>query len=129
MTDKKIVTTTSAPAAIGPYSQAVQAGGFLFVSGQIPLIPGSGEVLKGDIASQTKQVMENLKAIITAAGFSLKDVVKCTIYIKSMNDFAKINEVYGSYFDAEPPARATVEVSELPKNVDVEIDAIVSAAQ
>lgn len=122
---KKMISTPEAPAAIGPYSQAVSAGDFLFVSGQIGLQPGTGELVEGGVTAQTTQVMENLKAIIQAAGASLHDVVKCTIYLKDMSDFGKVNDLYGSYFGEAPPARATVEVSRLPKDVAVEIDAIV----
>ncbi len=121
---KKIISTENAPQAIGPYSQAVQAGNLLFVSGQIALEPQTGELVQGDVKTQTKRVMENLKGVVEAAGASLGQIVKCTIFLKSMDDFATVNEIYGSYFQSEPPARATVAVSTLPKNVDVEIDAI-----
>lgn len=121
---KKIVSTSKAPAAIGPYSQAVQAGSLLFVSGQIPIDPGTGELVTGDIAAQTTRVMQNIKAIIEAADATMDSIVKCTIYLKSMSAFAAVNQTYGGYFTQAPPARATVEVSTLPKNVDVEIDAI-----
>ncbi len=121
---KKIISTENAPQAIGPYSQAVQAGNLLFISGQIALEPLSGELIHGDVNAQTKRVMENIKGVVLAAGASLEDIVKCTIFIKNMGDFAAVNKIYGSYFQSEPPARATVEVSSLPKNVDVEIDAI-----
>jgi 2-iminobutanoate/2-iminopropanoate deaminase len=119
---RKTIRTANAPQAIGPYSQAVEAGGFIFVSGQIPIDPKSGNVLQGDIKSQAKQVMENAKAILAASGCSLPDVVKSTIYLKNMADFAIVNEVYGGYFLSDHPARATVEVSRLPKDVDVEMD-------
>ncbi len=119
---RKIIKTTDAPQAIGPYSQAVEAGGFIFVSGQIPLDPKTGNVVQADIKGQTKQVMDNAKAILVSAGCSIARVVKVTIYIKNMNDFAQVNEVYGSYFPADPPARATVEVSRLPKDVGIEMD-------
>ncbi len=122
---KKIITTENAPQAIGPYSQAVQAGRFLFVSGQIPLEPATGELIESDVQAQTRRVMENLRGVIKAAGASLSAIVKCTIFLNSMSDFAEVNEVYGSYFGDAPPARATVEVSRLPKDVSVEIDAIV----
>ncbi len=121
---KEIVSTSDAPQAIGPYSQAVRAGSLLFVSGQIALDPASGNLVSGDVQAQTDRVMQNLRAIIAAAGGSLNSVVKCTIYLKNMTDFSLVNETYGSYFPEAPPARATVEVSELPKGVDVEIDAI-----
>jgi 2-iminobutanoate/2-iminopropanoate deaminase len=119
---KKIIRTTDAPQAIGPYSQAIEANGFVFVSGQIALDPKTGAVISGDIREQTKQVMENGKAILAAAGCAMTQVVKTTIYLKSVADFTAVNEVYGSYFPADPPARATVEVSRLPKDVTVEID-------
>lgn len=121
---KKIISTENAPQAIGPYSQAVQAGNLLFLSGQIALEPQTGVLVQGDIKAQTKRVMENLKGVVEAAGASLGHIVKCTIFLKNMEDFAAVNEIYGSYFQSEPPARATVAVSTLPKDVDVEIDAI-----
>lgn len=121
---QKVISTLQAPQAIGPYSQAIQAGEFLFISGQIALDPATGEVVTGDVKAQAKQVMENIKAILNAAQTTLSSIVKCTIYLKSLNDFQKVNEVYGSFFNEAPPARATVEVSGLPKGVDVEIDAI-----
>lgn len=121
---KKVISTPNAPQAIGPYSQAIQAGPMLFVSGQIALDPASGDLVSGDVQAQTIRVMENIKAVVEAAGGSLDSIVKCTIFLKNMSDFARVNEVYGSYFDEAPPARATVEVSQLPKDVEVEIDAI-----
>jgi len=121
---KKVISTDRAPQAIGPYSQAIQVAKQLFVSGQIALDPATGEVQMGDVESQTHLVMQNLKAILTASGGSLESVVKCTIYLKDLGNFAAVNEVYGSYFKTAPPARATVEVSGLPKDVDVEIDAV-----
>jgi 2-iminobutanoate/2-iminopropanoate deaminase len=121
---KKIISTNSAPKAIGPYSQAVVAGPFLFASGQIPINPLTNELIKAGIAQQTEQVLNNLKAVMEKAGGSMDSIVKTTIYLKNMEDFAKVNEVYGKYFAANPPARATVAVSRLPKDVDVEIDAI-----
>src|SRR5690625_1416636 len=117
----KEIHTTNAPAAIGPYSQAIQAGDFLYVSGQIGVNPESGEVAEG-IEAQTKQVLENLKAILTEANSSFSEVVKFTIYLKSMDDFATVNEIYGSYLEKPYPARATVEVSRLPKPVIVEMN-------
>ena len=120
--DRKIIKTTDAPQAIGPYSQAVEAGGFVFVSGQIPIDPKSGNVVPADIKVQARQVMENAKAILSAAGCGMPQVVKATLYLKSMSDFAAVNEVYGGYFPSDPPARATVEVSRLPKDVAVEMD-------
>jgi 2-iminobutanoate/2-iminopropanoate deaminase len=121
---RKIIKTTDAPQAIGPYSQAVEAGGFVFVSGQIPIDPKTGNVVQADIKGQTKQVMDNARAILMAAGCNMARVVKVTIYIKNMNDFASVNEVYGGYFPVDPPARATVEVSRLPKDVSIEMDFI-----
>lgn len=121
---KKIIITPHAPKPIGPYNQAVLSKNTLFVSGQIPLNPVTGELIKGDIKEQTKQVMENLKAILLAAGMDLKDVVKCSIFITDMHNFPHINEVYGSYFDSNAPARETVQVSALPMFVDVEISCI-----
>ncbi len=122
------IQTDQAPAAIGPYSQAVAAGGMLFASGQIPLDPASGEVVSGGLPAQTKQVLENLKAVVEAAGSELSKVVKVTIYITDMKQFAVVNEIYGTYFSAPFPARACVEVSELPKGVEVEMDAIAQLA-
>ena len=122
--NKEIVSTSAAPKAIGPYSQAVEANGFVFVSGQIPLDPKTGNIAAGDIREQTKRVMENGKAILAAAGCAMSTVVKSTIYLKNIGDFAGVNEIYGSYFPADPPARATVEVSRLPKDVAVEMDFI-----
>jgi 2-iminobutanoate/2-iminopropanoate deaminase len=119
---RKIVRTADAPQAIGPYSQAVEAGGFVFVSGQIPIDPKTGNVFQGDIKAQVKMIMENAKAILMAAGCSMSRVVRSTIYLNNMEDFASVNEVYGGYFPTDPPARATVEVSRLPKDVAVEMD-------
>ena len=121
---KKIITSKNAPAPIGPYSQAVMAGNMLFVSGQIAINPSSGELLVGDIKTETKQVMENLKGVLTEAALDFSAIIKTTIFLKSMDDFAVVNEVYGSYFTADFPARETVEVSKLPKNVNVEISVI-----
>ena len=121
---KETFKTERAPAAIGPYSQAVKAGGFLFISGQIPIDPATGQVVQGDAAVQTDQVLQNIRNILEDSGASIEGVVKTTIFLCNMDDFAAVNEVYGRYFPAEPPARATVEVSRLPKNVRVEIEAI-----
>lgn len=121
---KSQVQTPSAPTAIGPYSQAIKSGNWLFVSGQIPLDPMTGELVKGGIEAETRRVMENLVAILTAAGTSLERVVKTTIFLKDMQQFQKVNEVYGSYFKPPYPARATVEVARLPKDVQVEIECI-----
>ena len=120
----QIINTDRAPAAIGPYSQAVVAGGMLYVSGQIPLDPKTGEVVSGGISAQTKQVLENLKAVVEAAESGMDKVVKVTIYITDMQQFSVVNEIYGNYFSAPFPARACVEVSQLPKGVEVEMDAI-----
>jgi 2-iminobutanoate/2-iminopropanoate deaminase len=121
---RKVVATSDAPKAIGPYSQAVEAGGFVFVSGQIPIDPKTGNVVQSDIKTQTEQVMKNARAIIAAAGCSMKNVVKATLYLRNMADFGVVNEVYGGYFPSDPPARATVEVSRLPKDVAIEMDFI-----
>ena len=124
---KKIIATDQAPAAIGPYSQATQYGNLLFVSGQIPIDPKTGELVEGDIEVQTKQVLENVQAIIKAAGLTLQDVVKCSCFLKDMEDFVKFNTVYNSYFAESLPARETVEVGRLPKDARVEISAICGA--
>lgn len=121
---KQAIQTAKAPAAIGPYSQAVRAGDLLFVSGQIPLDAQSGELVRTGVADETKKVLENLRAIIEAAGGSLGDVVKTTIFLKDMNNFSVVNEIYGTFFPQPFPARATVEVARLPRDVNVEIDAI-----
>ena len=125
---KKIVATEGAPQAIGPYSQAVVHNGVAYLSGQIPLDPATGQLVDGDIAAQTERVLENLKAVLAACGSSLEQVLKTTVYIKDMADFPKLNEVYGRYFTANPPARATVEVARLPRDVRVEIEAVAIAA-
>lgn len=122
MIDK--VATERAPKAIGPYSQAVRANGFLFVSGQIPLDPKSQQVVGTTASVQTERVLENVKGILEAAGSALDRVVKATVYLADMNDFAAMNEVYSRYFEADPPARSTIEASKLPRNVRVEIDVI-----
>ena len=121
---KQIVATTDAPQAIGPYSQGVRAGDLVFLSGQIPLDPATGTMVTGDAALQTKQVMQNLGAVLRASGATFAQVVRATIYLVDLGDFAKVNEVYGSYFSTEPPARATVQVAALPRGAKVEIDAI-----
>jgi 2-iminobutanoate/2-iminopropanoate deaminase len=118
------ISTPAAPAAIGPYSQAIRAGEFLFVSGQIPLDPATGAVVDGDIRVQSRRVLENLRAIVSAAGGSLGLVVKTTVYLADMNDFPALNEEYGKFFGVPAPARVTVQVSRLPKDVRVEIDAV-----
>ncbi len=121
---KKVIATKDAPQAIGPYSQAIEAGGFLFVSGQIPLVPETGEIIAGGIEEQTARILENLKAILAAAGSSLEAAVKTTVYLKDIGDFAKVNAVYARYFEKDCPARVCVEVSNLPKGALVEIDVI-----
>lgn len=122
---KKIINTTNAPAPIGPYNQAILSNGTLYISGQIPLDPVTGALVSDDIKKETKQSMENLKAILTEAGMTFEHVVKSSIFLSDMNQFAKVNEVYASYFDAETaPARETVEVANLPKFVNVEISMI-----
>ena len=123
---KSIVQTQMAPKAIGPYSQGVIASGnrWVFLSGQIPLDPATGELVGGDIRKQTGRVLENLAAVLQAAGASLENVVKTTVYLKNLEDFPAMNEIYGTFFRGNPPARATVEVSRLPRNVDVEMDAV-----
>jgi len=121
---KKVIQTDKAPKAIGPYSQAIQAGNLLFLSGQIPLDPASGELVKGDIRQGTKRVLENLKGVLESQHLGMDDVVKVTIFLKDMGNFSQVNEVYGTYFPSSPPARSTVEVARLPRDVDIEIEAI-----
>jgi 2-iminobutanoate/2-iminopropanoate deaminase len=121
---RQAVSTPSAPKAIGPYSQAVRAGSLLFVSGQIPIDPATGEIVQGDIAAQTRRVFQNLGAILQAAGASFDNVVRTTVYVADMNDFAAMNEVYGTYFTPPAPARATVQAARLPKDARIEIDVI-----
>ena len=121
---KKIVATNEAPQAIGPYSQAIKAGGMLYVSGQIPLVPATGALIAGGIEAQKEPVLKNLQAIVEAAGISLADVVKTTVYITDIQDFARVNAVYARYFVKDCPARVCVEVSNLPKGALVEIDVI-----
>lgn len=121
--DRTIVSTPNAPAAIGPYSQAVRAGNFLFCSGQIPLDPKTGEMVQGDIEAQTTQVMKNIEAVLTAAGTSFANVVKTTIFLTDLGDFARVNAVYGAAFEGvAPPARSTVQVAALPRGARVEIE-------
>lgn len=121
---KKILASDNAPQAIGPYSQAIQYGDFLFVSGQIAIDPKTGNIIEGDIEAQTEQVLKNISAIIKEAGMSLQNTVKCTCFLKDMNDFVRFNSVYENYFGESPPARETVEVARLPKDVLVEVSAI-----
>jgi len=121
---REIICTDQAPGAIGPYSQGVRAAGnFVFFSGQIPLTPG-GELVTGDIKAQTEQVMKNIDGVLKAAGLGFENIVKTTIFLSSMDHFAAVNEIYGSYFESNPPARSTVAVAGLPRNVDVEIETI-----
>ncbi|WP_320045702.1 RidA family protein [uncultured Ilyobacter sp.] len=122
--DKKVINTEKAPAALGPYSQAIEVNGMLFVSGQIPFVPETMTCISDDVQEQTKQALENVKAVLEEAGYSLKDVVKAGVFIKNMDDFAKINEVYNEYLGDVKPARACVEVARLPKDVKVEIEVI-----
>lgn len=124
---KEVISTEKGPKAIGPYSQAIKANGFIFTAGQIAFDPGTGKIIEGDVAQQTVRVLDNLKAIVEAAGSSLDRAVKATVYLKDMGDFAAMNEVYGRYFSANPPARSTVEAARLPRDVRVEIDLIVAA--
>jgi len=121
---KQPFSTDAAPKAIGPYSQAVRVGQFLFLSGQIPTDPTTGQIVEGDVAAQTRRVMENLRAVLASAGLSFADVARTSIFLADMNDFAKVNEVYGSYFSEPYPARATVQVARLPRDARLEIDAI-----
>lgn len=122
--ERVVVTTPAAPAAVGPYSQAIKVGNVVFCSGQIPLNPKTGEVVAGDVAAQTEQVLQNLSAVLDVTGSGLFQVVKTTVYLKNMSDFAAMNDVYARHFPVDPPARATVEVARLPKDVLVEIDCI-----
>ncbi len=124
---KEPIATKTAPAAIGPYSQAIRAGGFVFLSGQIPLDPATGQIVEGDIAAQTEQVMKNLGAVLEAAGCTFDHVVRTTIYLTNLADFQVVNETYGRSFPGVPPARATVQVAALPRGSKVEIDAIATA--
>jgi 2-iminobutanoate/2-iminopropanoate deaminase len=124
---REVIATTDGPAAIGPYSQAIKANGFVFVSGQIPLDPVTNTLVSGDVATQTERVLQNLSGILKAAGTGLEKVVRATVFLKNMSDFAAMNDVYGRHFHAAPPARSTVEVARLPKDVLVEIDVIALA--
>ncbi len=124
---KQIIATNKAPQAIGPYSQAVVHDGIAYVSGQIPMDPASGDLVGGDVAVQTERVLENLKAILAACGSSMADVLKVTVYLRDMNDFAAMNQVYARYFPDQPPARAAIQAARLPKDVAVEMDAIAIA--
>lgn len=121
---KKVIQTEGAPKAIGPYSQAIQAGNFLFLSGQIPLDPKTGELVKGDIRKQTQQVLENIKGLLESQGLGMENVVKATLFLKDIGNFNQVNEVYATYFPSSPPARSTVGVAKLPRDADIEIEAI-----
>ncbi len=121
---KKVIQTDKAPKAMGPYSQAIQAGNLLFLSGQIPLDPKTGELTKGDVCQQTKQVLENIKGLLESQELGMEDVVKVTIFLKDIGNFNQMNEVYATYFSSSPPARSTVEVAQLPRNAEIEIEAI-----
>ncbi|MEO6952708.1 MAG: RidA family protein [Polyangia bacterium] len=125
---RRVVDTASAPKAIGPYSQAIVANGLCFCSGQIPLDPTTGQIVEGDIRVQTRRVLDNLSAVLEAAGSTLQNVVRTTIFLVDLGDFNVVNEIYGGYFQSEPPARVTVQVSALPRGSRVEIDAIATAA-
>jgi 2-iminobutanoate/2-iminopropanoate deaminase len=127
MSNKSIISTKEAPAAIGPYSQATKLGDLVFCSGQIPLDPANGNVVEGGITEQTHRVLQNLKALLAASGSSLDKVMKTTVFLKDMNDFAAMNAVYATYFTANPPARSTVQVARLPRDVAVEIECIAVA--
>jgi 2-iminobutanoate/2-iminopropanoate deaminase len=124
---KKIISTNEAPAAAGPYSQAVRAGGMIFCAGQIPLDPKSGQIVGGDIGAQTRRVLDNISAVLKADGLTFENIVKTTIFLVDLNDFQTVNEIYGSYFKQAPPARSTVQVSALPKAARVEIEVIAVA--
>ena len=127
MTIRKVIVTAGAPAAIGPYSQAIQAGGFVFVSGQIPLDPATGQVVGGGIAAQTERALDSLRAILDASGSSLERVVKTTVFLVDLGTFNEVNEVYARFFPHAPPARATVQVAALPRGVGIEIEAVALA--
>ncbi len=126
---KKPIFTSEAPAAIGPYSQGIRSGRFLFCSGQIPLDPKSGEMISGDITTQTRRVMDNIAGLLRTEGLTFDHIVKTTIFLTSLGDFQTVNEVYGSYFKNDPPARSTVQVSALPRGANVEIEVIAAATE
>ena len=121
---KRVIQTEEAPKAIGPYSQAIQAGSFLFLSGQIPIDPKTGELVKEDIRQQTQRVLENMRGVLESQNLKMDDVVKVTIFLKDMGNFSQVNEVYSTYFSSSPPARSTVEVARLPRDADIEIEAV-----
>jgi 2-iminobutanoate/2-iminopropanoate deaminase len=123
---RTIIATDEAPEAIGPYSQAVLAGDFLFCSGQIPLDPSTGELVKEDVVGQARRCLENLEAVCRAAGASLADAVRCTVYLTDLGDFTRVNEVYAEFFPGDPPARVAIQAAALPRGADVEMDAIVA---
>ncbi|MFL6255649.1 MAG: RidA family protein [Pyrinomonadaceae bacterium] len=129
MTGRRVVKTEEAPGAIGPYSQAVVAGGFVYISGQIPIDPATGQFVAGGVREQTAQVLRNLSKVLEAAGSSLARVVKTTVFLADMNDFAAMNETYAAYFDEEPPARSTVQAARLPRDARVEIDVVALAGE
>jgi 2-iminobutanoate/2-iminopropanoate deaminase len=122
--EREVVKSPDAPAAIGPYSQAIKVGNTLYCSGQIPIDPATGELVNESVEAETRQVLENLSAIVTEAGFAMSDIVRCTVYMSDMEDYAKINKIYSEYFQADPPARVAVQVAALPKYVRVEISGI-----
>ena len=124
---KEVVKTNDAPQAIGPYSQAIKANGFIFISGQIPIDPATGDLVEGDVNKQADRVLQNLRAILKAAGSSIEKVVRTTVFLQNMSDFAAMNQAYATFFTAQQPARSTVEVAQLPRNVLVEIDVIALA--
>ena len=124
--EKEILFTKGAPAAIGPYSQGIIAGGMIFVAGQIPIDPGTGELVKGGIEEKTRQVIRNIRAIAEAAGSDLSRALKTTVFLKNMDDFAAMNQVYAEYFTEKPPARSAIQVAALPKGADIEIEAIIA---
>jgi 2-iminobutanoate/2-iminopropanoate deaminase len=124
---KEVISTPNAPAAIGPYSQAVRTGNLIFVSGQIPLDPATGQLVRGDIGTQTQQVLENLAAVLEAAGSTLAKVVKTTVYLRDLGEFGRMNEIYAKFFAGSPPARATVQVARLPRDAAIEIDVVAEA--
>ncbi len=124
---REVISTDKAPKAIGAYSQAIKAGGFLFLAGQVAVDPATGQLLEGDVRAQTERVLKNISAVLESAGSSLEKAVKTTVYLKNMSDFAEMNEVYARFFKVNPPARSTVEVARLPRNMLVEIDVIALA--
>lgn len=124
MTERTRISTNEAPAAIGPYSQGISAGDFVFCSGQVPLDPATGELIEGDVRAQTRRALENLSAVLRAAGCSMADVVKTTVFLTSMGDYAEVNEVYAEFFSSEPPARSAIAVAGLPRGARVEVEAI-----